>query len=64
MSQYSGVKKIYKKYWSAYGGWGALIKSPYVHFSAILALVAHNYIESGEWADYALSIIPNFTPIS
>lgn len=56
---YQGVAKIFKRYWRAYGGLGALCASPYVHFSVVLtALLRHLWI-SGEWWSDVLQVVPS-----
>lgn len=60
-SQYRGVYKIFRQYWSLYGGLGAILTSPYFHFSVILALVVSPY---DGWADQALEIMPNILGFS
>lgn len=63
--QYNGVASIFKIYWTAYGGLGKLLGSPYLH-AAVLLLLVTVYTWSGMnseqgkgWWDDAISVMPN-----
>jgi len=58
-SRYSSLGNMFKKYWSAYGGHKALIKSPYLHFSLVFGLLLFIGADKGEIAGQALNIFPN-----
>lgn len=61
---YSGLREIADRYWTAYGGIGALIRSPYLHLALlVLAITAHYWIKSPWWLQ-PLSIIPNLLGFS
>lgn len=66
--QYKGVAAIFKVYWAAYGGLGALLRSPYIHLSLVcLALTWNTWwaptcVTGGgcaAWWDQNLSVLPN-----
>ncbi|WP_295548619.1 hypothetical protein [uncultured Pseudacidovorax sp.] len=58
-SVYSGTKKILKRYWRAYGGRRALLRSPYLHFACVLLLLTTpTWVRAGWW-ELPLSVIPN-----
>ncbi len=63
MSEYNpkgaSLKAIFEKYWTAYGGWGALRTSPFFHFSIVFGLLLFVGAETGEIAKQALNIFPN-----
>lgn len=64
MIMYSGVVSILRRYWSAYGGWLAVIKSPYLHISLVLlALTAHYWLTSSWWQQ-PISVVPSLLGFS
>lgn len=65
---YSSIFQIFKVYWAAYGGFNALLRSPYIHLSLVcLALTwntwwAPSCAAGGSctaWWDQNLSVLPN-----
>jgi hypothetical protein len=58
-SQYVGVSSIFSKYWSIYGGFGALFTSPYAHLSLILLFLSGNYWLNCDWWSQPISVLPN-----
>jgi hypothetical protein len=56
---YKGVIKIFSRYWSAYGGFSAFIKSPYFHLSLLLLALTYNIWSNIEWWDISISVLPN-----
>lgn len=56
---YSGALNIFRTYWHAYGGCGALIRSPYLHVAIVLLLLAFNTWMNAEWWDDVISVLPN-----
>lgn len=57
--QYKGVGAIFKVYWAAYGGLGALLRSPYLHAAVLLlALTAPTWL-APLWWDQCLAVLPN-----
>jgi len=60
--QYRGVRKLFGTYWSAYGGWKDLARSPYLHVAGLLALISVGFADPEDlppFFDLALSILPN-----
>lgn len=66
--QYKGVFEVFKGYWSAYGGLGTLLGSPYLHFAALLLMTTAQFWlaprcdASGQcaaWWDQSISVLPN-----
>lgn len=65
---YSGPRKIFGRYWRAYGGFKSLLRSVYLHLAIVLCLLTaytwHAPVCSTQgacsyWWDYSLSILPN-----
>lgn len=56
---YKGMSKIFGKYWCAYGGFEALIKSPYLHIAIILLAVTFKLWSNPNWWDISISVLPN-----
>ncbi|GJL73516.1 MAG: hypothetical protein NMNS01_27150 [Nitrosomonas sp.] len=63
-NQYSGIKKIFGRYWIAYGGWNSILYSPYFHFSLIISIVAHGAWRNASWYDLPISILPSIIGFS
>jgi len=61
---YSGLKEIAARYWSAYGGLKALVRSPYLHLALLILLITAPYWLSSPWWTQPLSIIPNLLGFS
>lgn len=56
---YKGVAKIFCLYWKAYGGFRALLRSPYFHAALLLlALTFNTWLEKDWWTD-VISALPN-----
>lgn len=56
---YKALFEIIAKYWSIYGGWGAFIKSPYLHLSVVLAMMSAQVWIFHEWWERPLSVLPS-----
>ena len=56
---YEGVKNIFKRYWIAYGGFRALIYSPYLHFAIVLLVITWHEWWNKEWWLVVITVIPN-----
>ncbi len=58
---YRSVGKIWKTYWNVYGGFSALLCSPYFHFALLVSVVTCPVLKCAEikWYDLSLSILPN-----
>lgn len=56
---YIGVYKVIRLYWSIYGGWKALVLSPYFHFSIILTVLMSHFWKNEAWWDVAISVLPS-----
>lgn len=56
---YRGTYKIVRRYWKEYGGWKAVLLSPYFHISAILTFLTSQYWLTQPWWEVSLSVLPN-----
>lgn len=65
---YKDLISAYQTYWQLYGGWRAVVTSPYVHVAiAITAICSPVWIslEGGKiWSDTATTILPNLMGFS
>jgi hypothetical protein len=61
---YEGTTTIISKYWKVYGGWNALLRSPYFHFSLFILTLTSHYWINNSWYDQPLAIIPNLLGFS
>lgn len=62
---YKGVFRIFSRYWQAYGGLGALVRSVYLHAAllVLLPVTFHTWSEPLWWND-VLSALPNLLGFS
>src|SRR5947207_403351 len=58
-AQYKGVLSISRDYWASYGGWRALISSPYVHAALLMSVLGYGLSETRRWSELAFGILPN-----
>lgn len=56
---YRGVFSIYARYWRAYGGLPALVRSFYLHAALVTTLICANAWLTPGWWDQVTSILPN-----
>lgn len=61
---YKGVCEIFERYWKVYGGWKALIVSPYFHISVVLLILTTHQWLYREWWEQSLSVLPNLLGFS
>lgn len=61
---YSGLREIAGRYWSAYGGTNALVRSPYLHLAFLVLLISSHYWTRSSWWEQPLAIIPNLLGFS
>lgn len=61
---YSGLRNIASRYWVAYGGTSALIRSPYLHVALLILLITVHFWAKSPWWHQPLSIIPNLLGFS
>lgn len=61
---YPGIREIFGRYWTAYGGWKAVMTSGYFHLAVLLLLITTPYWLHQPWWEQPLSIIPNLLGFS
>lgn len=57
--EWKGVRDWWSIAWNGYGGWGCLIRSPYLHVSGVLSLLSFRLWDDAKWAELALQIVPS-----
>jgi len=50
---------IFERYWQAYGGWGAVLRSRYLHAALVLTPFCWGTWGSAGWWDTVISVLPN-----
>lgn len=63
-SQYEGFSKVVRRYWSAYGGWKAVLTSPYTHVALAGTLLSWSVWSGSSWEDLPIQILPNIIGFS
>lgn len=63
-ASYKGSYEIFQYYWNTYGGWRALLSSPYLHVAFFLLFLTHHQWMSRDWWDQSLAILPNLLGFS
>jgi hypothetical protein len=56
---YSQVAEIWKRYWKAYGGFSAVLLSPYFHLALVITATTYPYWHRASWWQLPLSVLPN-----
>ncbi len=56
---YRGICEVLGRYWTIYGGLGALLRSPYFHLSLLLTAVTADSWLHEKWWSTAISVLPN-----
>lgn len=63
-SQYTGIKKLFLRYWKAYGGLSAILGSPYMHISFLVTVFSFGTWLNDDWVDTPISVLPNIIGFS
>ena len=63
-TSYESSYEIFQYYWNTYGGWRALLSSPYLHVALFLLLLTNHQWISRDWWDQSLAILPNLLGFS
>ena len=50
---------IFKRFWMAYGGAGALLRSPYLYVALLIAPLCWGTWSAPNWWDTVISVLPN-----
>lgn len=61
---YKGVFEIFSRYWQAYGGLRAVVRSPYFHASMVLLALTQHTWSNPEWWDIVVGALPNLLGFS
>lgn len=56
---YSSLRKILGSYWNSYGGFSALLRSPFLHLAFLVTFLSYNEWLYNEWWEYPIEILPN-----
>lgn len=63
---YKSPAKKFRKYWEIYGGWTALIRSPYLHASILFSILACPiWLDAKkDWTDIVMAVTPSILGFS
>lgn len=61
---YSSVGKFFVAYWKAYGGWTALLGSPYLHLSVVISAALFGWWGNPGWWTNSISLISSLLGFS
>lgn len=61
---YQGPANLIGRYWKAYGGWSAMVRSPYLHVSFVFAILSSSVLADIRWTDLVLQVMPNLVGFS
>lgn len=63
---YADIRELLVRYWKSYGGWPAILFSPYFHFSVLLGLSTfpYGFPENAPWWDLPLTVLPSLVGFS
>lgn len=64
LAQFRGVVAAFRKYWRIYGGWRALITSPYFAASLVATALAFPLWWQADWWDMPISVLPSILSFS
>ncbi len=53
------MSKTLKKYWQSYGGFKALMKSPFLWLSFLMTILSYEFFLDKKWLDIPLSMLPS-----
>ncbi|WP_439831143.1 hypothetical protein [Aeromonas caviae] len=62
--QYTGVMRLFARYWLAYGGFKSVLGSPYMHASLFITLISSGIWLKYDWVDIPISVLPNIIGFS
>lgn len=57
--QYKDIGEVFGRYWTIYGRFDAVKKSPYLHVSVVITLLLYNTWSNHDWWDTVISVIPS-----
>lgn len=53
------MSKTLKKYWQSYGGFKALMKSPFLWLSFLMTIISYEFFLDKKWLDIPISMLPS-----
>lgn len=53
------MSKTLKKYWQSYGGFKALLKSPFLWLSLLMTIISYEFFLDKKWLDIPISMLPS-----
>ncbi|MCE6082878.1 MULTISPECIES: hypothetical protein [Acinetobacter calcoaceticus/baumannii complex] len=53
------MSKTLKKYWQSYGGFKALMKSPFLWLSFLMTIISYEFFLDEKWLDIPISMLPS-----
>jgi hypothetical protein len=56
--------RIMRRYFSDYGGWTSLIKSPFLHIGLVISAISYSVWISSVWIDNVYAVIPGLLGFS
>jgi len=59
LKPYSNLRIITVRYWKSYGGYRAIARSPYFHFSLLFTIISYSIWRDEKWWDISISVIPS-----
>ncbi|EKQ6319294.1 hypothetical protein ACOAQZ_27340 [Pseudomonas aeruginosa] len=57
---WSSVFEVWGSYWKLYGGWRALLVSPYFHVAIFCTAICYRFWSRPEWWETVISVAPTF----
>ncbi|HGH8119852.1 TPA: hypothetical protein ACJOG3_003647, partial [Vibrio cholerae] len=62
--QYAGLKRLFSRYWVAYGGFKSILGSPYMHMSFFITLISSGIWLSPNWFEMPITVLPSIIGFS
>ncbi|MEB6479771.1 hypothetical protein [Acinetobacter vivianii] len=50
---------LIEQYWKPYGGWKALLSSPFMWVALVVSIINYSFSQNENWIDTPLSVLPN-----
>ena len=63
---YSDIRELLSRYWKNYGGWKAVLLSPYFHLAFLVGIFTfpYGYTDGRLWWDLPINILPSLVGFS
>lgn len=58
------MRKMFSRYWKAYGGWKSVFKSSYFYCSVLFTLMSYGIWAKESWYEIPISVLPNILGFS